>query len=35
MAAADPHRWVVIDGTGTVEDVARAVERAVAAVLPD
>jgi dTMP kinase len=35
MARADPHHWVVIDGGGTVEDVAGAVERAVEAVLPD
>lgn len=35
MARADPRRWVVIDGSGTVEDVARAVARAVEAVLPD
>jgi dTMP kinase len=29
MAAAEPDRWVVLDGTGTVEDVADAVARVV------
>jgi dTMP kinase len=28
MAAADPERWIVIDGAGPVEDVAAAVDRA-------
>ena len=30
LAAADPGRWVVVDGTGTVEEVAARVEAAVA-----
>jgi dTMP kinase len=29
LAAADPHRWVVVDGGGTVDDVARRVRAAV------
>jgi dTMP kinase len=29
MAAADPERWIVIDGSGSVEEVAAAVSRAV------
>lgn len=29
MAAADPRRWVVVDGVGTPEDVAEAVARVV------
>lgn len=33
MAAADPERWVVVDGGGAVEVVATAVGRAVDAVL--
>ena len=33
LAAADPDRWVVIDGTGTVEDVAGRVHAAVSAML--
>jgi thymidylate kinase len=33
MAAADPRRWVVVDGVGTPEDVAEAVARAVEAAL--
>jgi dTMP kinase len=32
LAAADPGRWVVIDGSGTVADVARRVSDALAAV---
>lgn len=31
MAAADPQRWVVVDGRGTPDDVAEAVARAVEA----
>lgn len=31
LAAADPSRWVVVDGTGAVDDVAARVARAVAA----
>ena len=33
MAEADPDRWVVIDGSGSVEDVAAEIERVVDAVL--
>ena len=29
LAAADPDRWVVVDGTGDIDDVARAVRDAV------
>jgi dTMP kinase len=29
LAAADPKRWVVVDGTGSVEEVAQAVAAAV------
>jgi dTMP kinase len=32
LAAADPGRWVVVDGSGTVADVARRVSDALAAV---
>jgi dTMP kinase len=35
QAAADPRRWRVVEASGTVEDVARAVEGAVRAALPD
>ena len=30
QAAAEPGRWVVIDGTGTIDEVADAVRRAAA-----
>lgn len=33
MAAADPDRWVVLDGSGGIEEVAAAVDRAVDTVL--
>jgi dTMP kinase len=33
MAAADPQRWVVLDGTGQIEDVTEEVGRVVDAVL--
>lgn len=33
MAAADPGRWVVLDGAGTIDEVAAAVGRAVDAAL--
>ena len=33
LAAGDPERWVVVDGVGSVEDVAERVEAAVAKVL--
>jgi len=33
MAAADPDRWVVLDGSGDIEGVAREVSRVVDAVL--
>ena len=33
VAAADRHRWFVIDGTGEVEDVAQLVRQAVAEML--
>ena len=33
MAAADPDRWVVIDGSGSVEDVAAQIGRVVDAIL--
>jgi len=33
MAAAEPDRWVVLDGSGAIADVAQAVDRAVSAVL--
>ncbi len=33
MAAADPDRWVVVDGSGSVEAVAEEVDRVVDAVL--
>jgi dTMP kinase len=35
LAAADPDRWVVVDGSGSVAEVARRVEAAVDARLPD
>jgi dTMP kinase len=35
QAAADPDRWVVVDGTGSVEEVAARVGTAVDARLPD
>lgn len=35
LAAADPGRWVVVDGTGNVEAVAARVQAAVGARLPD
>ncbi|MDA8268592.1 MAG: dTMP kinase [Actinomycetota bacterium] len=35
MAAADPERWVAVDGTGTVPEVAAAVRTAVADRLGD
>ena len=35
LAAADPDRWVVVDGTGTVDDVTARVAEAVDARLPD
>ena len=35
LAAADRGRWVVVDGAGTVDDVAARVEAAVDARLPD
>lgn len=34
MAAADPERWVVLDGSGSIDEVAEGVGRAVDAVLP-
>ncbi len=34
LAAADPSRWRVVDGVGTVEDVAARVSRAVGTVAP-
>ena len=34
MAAADPGRWVVLDGSGSIDEVAEGVARAVDAVLP-
>jgi len=33
MAAADPRRWVIVDGSSTPGEVADAVGRAVEAVL--
>ncbi len=33
MAAAEPDRWVVLDGSGAIEAVAADVDRAVRAVL--
>ena len=33
MAAADPDRWVVLDGSGTPDEVAKMVSRAVNAIL--
>jgi dTMP kinase len=33
LAAADPHRWVVVDGSGTEDEVAARVQDAVAAKL--
>ena len=33
QALAEPERWVVIDGTGTVDEVARAVWAAVEPVM--
>jgi dTMP kinase len=33
MAAAEPDRWVVLDGSGTIDDVAAEVDRVVSAVL--
>jgi dTMP kinase len=35
QAAADPDRWVVIDGSGSVDEVAARVDAAVDARLPD
>ena len=35
QALAEPERWVVIDGTGTVDEVAAAVWAAVEPVLKD
>jgi dTMP kinase len=35
LAAADPDRWVTVDGTGSVAEVAARVDAAVAARLPD
>ncbi len=35
LAAADPDRWAVVDGTGTVDAVAARVDAAVSARLPD
>lgn len=35
LAAADPQRWAVIDGTGTTDEVAALVAEAVDARLPD
>ena len=34
MAAADPERWVVLDGSADVESVAAEVGRVVEALLP-
>ena len=34
MAAADPGRWVVVDGSGSIEEVAAAIRRAVEQKLP-
>lgn len=34
MATADPERWVVLDGSGSIDEVAEGVGRAVDAVLP-
>ena len=34
MATADPERWVVIDATGDIDEVARDVRRAVTDRLP-
>jgi hypothetical protein len=33
MAAADPDRWVVLDGSGTLDEVAEKVSRVVNAIL--
>jgi len=33
MAAADPERWVVLDGSGGIAEVAQEVRRVVDAVL--
>lgn len=34
MAAADPTRWIIVDGSGSFEEVAAEVARVVEAVLP-
>jgi len=33
LAAADPHRWCVIDGRGTFEEVAAAIDARLAPLL--
>ena len=35
LAAADPDRWVTVDGTGTIDEVSARVDAALAAHLPD
>ena len=35
LAAQDPHRWVVVDGSGTIDEVQARVDAAVDARLPD
>ena len=35
LAAEDPHRWVVVDGSGTIDEVRARVDAAVDARLPD